>query len=446
MSIVARGSDKTVTATTVTEQEPTETEAPQPEPAQSDAAPAQPAPSGMELVKWENGTLVLPTHIPGLMLEFPPNQDSLSREQMRILAPLRIEPSWDVGQVQMFLLNCVQRGFDPWSREAYLLLIDGQYVWHVGIDGLRNKAESTGQYRGLVGPQWCGPDGMWRDVWTDPVTPPAAARVGVQRAGFDGPVWGVAQYEEYAVIIDDYEWQDHPTEMKDGRPKRVKVPTGKRRPTRTWAPGRQGGRASSQLAKCAKAAGFRDAFPRQCAGFYVAEETERMRYAASEKLLDDQSEDEATARRRAAFDTAMEQAAQAGPVPVFVGLGLADDRARELLLAELDEQAAILGKTRREVTVNWVASEGAPPEEWGLRTLLRAVRVLRKYVLAKLREDGDDVTADRYMQAPDIGTVEELFGRMSSTIEGTSTDAVEPYPWEQNTTAAAEQEIWGNNL
>ncbi len=226
--------------------------------------PTDTRPPGTDLAQahydTEAGGLVIPTHIPGLTLTFTQDQEVLTAEQMHLLAPLGIEADWPPAQVGVFLLTCRVQGLDPWRKQAYLLKIDGKYVNHTSIGGLLGKAEETGLYRGTVGPQWCGPDGIWRDVWLDGVTVPAAARVGILREDFDAPVWGVATYEEYALITD--EWIDDPDGgWKDGRRKRIK--TGRRVPKSNWRTARNGGKPAVMLEKCAKARALRDAFPQQ---------------------------------------------------------------------------------------------------------------------------------------------------------------------------------------
>lgn len=348
---------------------------------------------------------VIPTTVAGLALTFTADQAGLDAEQMHILSPLGIEANWDPAQVRTFLLQCIQRGLDPWQKMAYLLKIDGKYVFHISIGGLLTKAEETGEYRGLVGPFWAGPDGVWREAWLDRATPPAAAKVGVLRAGFDAPVWGIATYEEFAVTKD--EW------VNDGDSGRGRK-TGRRIPVANWRPASQGGKPSKMLEKCAKAAALRDAFPATFSGFYVAEETERMRHDAADRSGGDTPD--VAERRRQAYQEAMDAARDAGPMPAFPGVD--DDTARRLLLEELDEQARIFGRTRGEVTARWVASRGGVPvEQWPVGQLGNAVRELRRYVLEELRRQGRNDEADRYERAPDLATVEEMFGRSATVLD-----------------------------
>jgi hypothetical protein len=74
----------------------------------------------------------------------------------------------------------------------------------VTVQGRRVLAIRTGQLRGIVGPQWCGPHApfadsplVWHDVWLED-QPPHAARVFVYRDGWPEPVNGTAPWREFA--------------------------------------------------------------------------------------------------------------------------------------------------------------------------------------------------------------------------------------------------------
>jgi RecT family len=73
----------------------------------------------------------------------------------------------------LFVQACERTGLDPFARHIYPM---PRFVWRdrrqetthypeVSIDGLRACAERTGNYAGQLGPEWCGPDGEWKDIW-----------------------------------------------------------------------------------------------------------------------------------------------------------------------------------------------------------------------------------------------------------------------------------------
>ena len=103
-------------------------------------------------------------------------------------------------ELQMFLYQANRTGLDPFARQIYSIerreKVGANWVTkrqvQVSIDGLRLVAERSGKYRGQTAPEFCGPDGLWHDVWLS-AKPPAAARVGVLRVDFEQPCYATAR-------------------------------------------------------------------------------------------------------------------------------------------------------------------------------------------------------------------------------------------------------------
>lgn len=196
-------------------------------------------------------SIVTPTPVepPSGVLSVRTGQNWWDAQQRAALAQLGLDQA-PAADLMIFLQQCQRTGLDPFAKQVYMIgrwdgrLKRKKWTIQTGIDGFRIIAERSRQYAGQTPMQWCGPDGVWKDVWLE-ATPPAAARVGIIRRDFREPLVAVALFREYAAKN-----KDHP-EKYDG----------------LW-----GSKPAHMLGKVAEALGLRRAFPNDMSGIYVDEE------------------------------------------------------------------------------------------------------------------------------------------------------------------------------
>ena len=164
------------------------------------------------------------------------DQDFWSDTQIAALSQLGISRA-PKGDLQVFFHQAQRTGLDPFARQIYMIERGGRYTIQTSIDGFRIVAQRSNNYGGQTTAEWCGDDGVWKDVWLAK-TPPVAARIGVYYKDAPHATYAVAKWDSYANPSSPI-WKKMPDLM---------------------------------LAKCAEALALRKAFPNDLSGLYTTDE------------------------------------------------------------------------------------------------------------------------------------------------------------------------------
>lgn len=152
------------------------------------------------------------------------------------------------GDIEAFFHQAKRSGLDPFARQIYMIGRRSKqgnswvtkYTIQTSIDGFRVIRDRKKTFRGME-EHWCGPDGVWREVWLE-AGPPAAARITLYLDGFVKPVTAVARYDEYVPLKDN-------------------------KPTGQW-----GKMPALMTSKVAEALALRKAYPQDFSGLYTSDE------------------------------------------------------------------------------------------------------------------------------------------------------------------------------
>jgi phage recombination protein Bet len=178
------------------------------------------------------------------MLSVDPAQAYWDDKQLAALKQIGLA-SASKPDMAVFLNYCQRTGLDPFARQIYMIERGGRFTIQSSIDGLRVVAQRSQEYAGQTPPMWCGPDGVWQDVWLSD-EPPVAAKVGVYRVGFMEPLIAVARTDAYMP------------KRADGSP----MGLWKQMP-------------DVMIAKVAEALALRKAFPNDLSGIYTNDEMDQ---------------------------------------------------------------------------------------------------------------------------------------------------------------------------
>jgi phage recombination protein Bet len=193
------------------------------------------------------------------------DQQGWTDKQVAALRQLGVDGAGN-ADLAVFFHYAKRTGLDPFARQIYMIsrnvfnqraqCFETKWTIQTGIDGFRviarRAADRSGIDYGYEPEQWCGEDGVWRDVWVGK-NAPHAAKITVIRNG--KPFTAVALFCEYAAT--------KKVKGKNGQPDTIEL-------TGQWPT-----KPAVMIAKWAEALALRKAFPQDLSGLYSTEEMEQ---------------------------------------------------------------------------------------------------------------------------------------------------------------------------
>lgn len=147
------------------------------------------------------------------------NNGELTPDQIQTLAQSGVIPSGTPAPiVKLFAVACKQHGLSPFKKEIYLVGYGGKYSTIVGIDGLRAKADRTGQLAGKDDAKFdIMPDGSFKTAaqLIAEKKRPTTCTVTVYRAigNMRCPFTKTVLFSEYCPANMSGKWQTMPFNM-----------------------------------------------------------------------------------------------------------------------------------------------------------------------------------------------------------------------------------------
>lgn len=179
------------------------------------------------------------------------------------------------SEFDLFMAVAQSKGLDPFTKQVHAVVYNKdkpdkrKMAIITGIDGFRVIAERTGVYR----PDEDEPDFTYDPALKGPLNPLGIVKAKVRVWKANKPAMGVAYWEEFAPIKDEWaenaagKWKPTGAQTLDTTSNWVKMPR-------------------VMLSKCAEAQALRKAFPESLSGIYEGAEFDRV--VANELLPSEQ--------------------------------------------------------------------------------------------------------------------------------------------------------------